>query len=64
MPIKKYKPTTPGRRGMTSLSREEITCDKPEMCIRDRIYPVTVSLILLSFCKKWIGGKKPEEIRG
>ena len=30
MPIKKYKPTTPGRRGMTSLSRDEITCDKPE----------------------------------
>ena len=30
MPIKKYKPTTPGRRGMTSLSREEITASKPE----------------------------------
>ena len=30
MPIKKYKPTTPGRRGMTSLSYEEITTDKPE----------------------------------
>ena len=30
MPIKKYKPTTPGRRGMTSLSREEITANKPE----------------------------------
>ena len=31
MPIKKYKPTTPGRRGMTSLSREEITANKPEI---------------------------------
>ncbi|MEY8381006.1 50S ribosomal protein L2 [Ileibacterium valens] len=30
MPIKKYKPTTPGRRGMTSLSREEITKQSPE----------------------------------
>ncbi|MBB5183534.1 50S ribosomal protein L2 [Catenisphaera adipataccumulans] len=30
MPIKKYKPTTPGRRGMTSLTFEEITTDKPE----------------------------------
>ena len=30
MPIKKYKPTTPGRRGMSSLSREEITSNKPE----------------------------------
>ncbi|MEG0841703.1 MAG: 50S ribosomal protein L2 [Erysipelotrichaceae bacterium] len=30
MPIKKYKPTTPGLRGMTTLSFEEITTDKPE----------------------------------
>lgn len=30
MAIKKYKPTTPGRRGMTSLSFEEITKKKPE----------------------------------
>ena len=30
MPIKKYKPTTPGRRGMTSLTFEEITASKPE----------------------------------
>lgn len=30
MPIKKYKPITPGRRGMTSLSRDEITSDTPE----------------------------------
>lgn len=28
------------------------------------IYPVTVSLILLSFCKKWIGGKKSVYILG
>lgn len=30
MPIKKYKPTTPGRRGMTSLTKEELTATKPE----------------------------------
>lgn len=30
MPIKKYKPTTAGRRGMTTLTFEEITTNKPE----------------------------------
>ena len=30
MPIKKYKPTTPGRRGMSTLTNEEITASKPE----------------------------------
>lgn len=30
MPIKKYKPTTNGRRGMTTLDFSEITTDKPE----------------------------------
>ena len=30
MAIKKYKPTTPGRRGMTSLTFEEITKSSPE----------------------------------
>ena len=30
MPIKKYKPTAPGRRGMSSLTFEEITTNKPE----------------------------------
>ena len=30
MAIKKYKPTTPGRRGMTSLTYEEITTNQPE----------------------------------
>ena len=30
MPIKKYKPTTPGRRGMSSLTFEEITPNNPE----------------------------------
>ena len=30
MPIKKYKPTTPGRRGMTTLTKEEITKYTPE----------------------------------
>lgn len=30
MPIKKYKPTSPGRRGMTSETFEEITTNNPE----------------------------------
>lgn len=30
MAIKAYKPTTPGRRGMTTLKNEEITTNKPE----------------------------------
>ena len=30
MAIKKYKPTTPGRRGMTGLTFEEITKKSPE----------------------------------
>ena len=30
MAIKKYKPTTPGRRGMSTLTYEEITTNKPE----------------------------------
>jgi len=30
MPVKKYKPTTPGLRGMTGYTFEEITKDKPE----------------------------------
>ena len=42
MPIKKYKPTTPGRRGMTSLSREEITANKPEKSL---LAPLKVDVI-------------------
>ncbi len=30
MPIKSYKPTSPGRRGMTAYTFEEITTSKPE----------------------------------
>ncbi len=30
MGIKKYKPTTNGRRGMSTLTNEEITSSKPE----------------------------------
>src|SRR5512138_1355396 len=30
MAIKKYKPTSPGRRGMTVSAYEEITCTVPE----------------------------------
>ena len=30
MAIKKYNPTTPGRRGMSVSAFEEITCTTPE----------------------------------
>jgi large subunit ribosomal protein L2 len=30
MSIKKYKPTSPGRRGMSGFGFEEITTSKPE----------------------------------
>lgn len=30
MAIKNYKPTTPGRRGMSSLTNKELTKTKPE----------------------------------
>ena len=30
MPVRNYKPTTPGRRGMSTLINEEITSKKPE----------------------------------
>nr|MBQ4453666.1 50S ribosomal protein L2 [Clostridia bacterium] len=33
MAIKSYKPTTPGRRGMTGLTFEEITKSKPEKAL-------------------------------
>ncbi len=35
MGIKKYKPTTPGRRGMTVSTFEEITCTTPEKSLLD-----------------------------
>ena len=35
MAIKKYKPTTPGRRGMTTLVNDEITTNKPERSLLD-----------------------------
>ncbi|NLC54539.1 MAG: 50S ribosomal protein L2 [Erysipelothrix sp.] len=37
MAIKKYKPTTPGRRHMTSLVREDITVSKPEKSLTESI---------------------------
>ena len=40
MPVKKYKPTTPGRRGMSVNSFEEITAKKPHKAL------------LRSLCKK------------
>ena len=35
MAIKKYKPTSPGRRGMTVSAFEEITCTEPEKSLLD-----------------------------
>ena len=40
MAVKIYKPTSPGRRGMTSATFEEITRSKPE---RSLLRPVTVA---------------------
>ena len=37
MGIKKYKPTTPGRRGMTSLTFEEITKTTPEKSLTEKL---------------------------
>lgn len=37
MAIKKYKPTTPGRRGMTGLTYEEITATKPERSLTESL---------------------------
>jgi len=37
MAIKKYKPTTPGRRGMTTLVNEELTVSKPEKSLTEAI---------------------------
>ena len=37
MAIKAYKPTTNGRRNMTSLTYEEITTNKPEKSLTIRL---------------------------
>ncbi len=37
MAIKNYKPTTPGRRTMTALVREDITTNKPERSLTESI---------------------------
>jgi large subunit ribosomal protein L2 len=37
MPVRKYKPTTPGRRGMTSLTFDEITTDKPHAPLTEKL---------------------------
>src|SRR6185437_1451054 len=35
MPVKKYKPTSPGRRGMSVSSFEEITRSRPERALTE-----------------------------
>jgi ribosomal protein L2 len=37
MGIKKYNPTTPGRRGMSTLTFEEITVSKPERSLIENL---------------------------
>ncbi|MFV0255448.1 MAG: 50S ribosomal protein L2 [Erysipelotrichaceae bacterium] len=37
MAIKKYKPTTPGRRGMTTLVHDKITTNKPEKSLTTKL---------------------------
>jgi len=39
MPIRKYNPTTPGRRGMTSLTFDEITTDTPHAPLTEKLQP-------------------------
>ena len=39
MPIRKYKPVTPGRRGMTSLTDDEITTDTPHAPLTEKLQP-------------------------
>src|SRR6188508_3059511 len=37
MPIRKYKPVTPGRRGMTSLTFDEITVSEPYAPLTEKL---------------------------
>jgi large subunit ribosomal protein L2 len=37
MPIRKYKPTTPGRRGMTSMTFDEITTSEPHAPLTEKL---------------------------
>jgi len=39
MPIKKYKPTSPGRRGMTGHTFEEITSSAPVKSLTEKLHP-------------------------
>jgi large subunit ribosomal protein L2 len=39
MPIRKYKPTSPGRRQMTVLTFDEITTDKPHAPLTESLHP-------------------------
>ena len=36
MAVRKYKPTTPGRRGMTASTFQEVTRDRPEKALVDK----------------------------
>ncbi|RMG96131.1 MAG: 50S ribosomal protein L2 [Deltaproteobacteria bacterium] len=38
MPIKKYKPTSPGRRGMTSLDRSALSDKRPEKSLVEHVH--------------------------
>jgi hypothetical protein len=46
MALKKYKPTTPGRRQMTSSSFDELTTTKPEERLIKRLKSIQVEIIL------------------
>ena len=39
MPIRKYKPVTPGRRQMTVLTFDEITTDTPHGPLTEKLQP-------------------------
>ena len=53
MPIKKYKPMTPGRRGMTTLAKDEITTSKPEKSFTSSATPSAFTKFLRTFKLGW-----------
>ena len=56
--LKKYKPTSPGRRGMTSIDYSVLTKKKPE---KRKEAPATSRLTELTLVVNTGGVYKPEE---
>ena len=45
MPVKKFKPTSPGRRHMTVSTFEEITTDKPEKSLVEPLKKMRAEIV-------------------